>query len=185
MPVNIKKSSSLITGGKLAYQTGNYYWYGVQDSTLYSVFYNFSAKQTGEELRIYFTKKYNDNELQKVGALMLPKSNLEVFKVGNMPFAVDLEKENTMDGVAIDFKNLTTKIPGSSILVRSTLSTNIQNNSSFQITKVEKGKDGLYIIEAKFEANLYNDKDQPYRLKNGFMRIKTSAIPGYPLEIFL
>ncbi|WP_158826346.1 hypothetical protein [Mucilaginibacter lacusdianchii] len=184
-PVNIKKSASVIEGGKLAYETGGYHWYGVPDSTLYSVSYGFMLKETSKRLSIYFNKKYNDKELQKEGLLLKPKSNLEIFKVGNIPFAVDLDKENTMDGVAIDFDNLTTKIPGATILVRSSLSTSIQNNSSFQITKVEKLKDSIYLIEAKFEANLYDENAQLYRLKNGFMRIRTIVTPGSPGELFL
>lgn len=183
-PINIKPSAKVIKGGKLAYETGGYYWYGEQDSTLYSRFYNFSSKPNRNYFKISFTKKFKDSQLHTGAVLLHPENDLDIFKVGKASFAVDLEKENTMDGISIDFyeqdinKVLSTKIPGSSILVRSALKNDIQNNSSFEITKVEKLKNTLYLIRAKFEANLFYNDAKLYRIKNGFLQFTTNVTPG-------
>lgn len=178
--INIKSSATIVNGGKLAYKTGGYYWYGEKDSTLYSVSYGFESRQLGEHFNILFTKKFKDSQLQRGHQLFAPKDHLDIFKLGKQRFAVDLEKENTMDGISIAFRGadineeLITRIPGFSILVRSSLTKDIQNNSSFEITKVEKLKDSIYLIEAKFEVNLFDENGKLYRLKKGFLRTTTS-----------
>ena len=180
--INIKPSSTLNKEGKLAYQTGGYYWYGEKDSTLYSVFYGLKTAQLADRFEILFTKKFKDTQLQSNHPVLVPKDHAGIFKLGKLPFAVDLGKENTMDGISIDLslsainEPLGTSIPGFSILVRSGLTKDIQNNSSFEITKVEELKDGLYIIEAKFEVNLFDSNEKLYRLKNGFLRLKTNLL---------
>lgn len=178
--INVKPSQVIINDGKLAYQTANYYWYGEKDSTLYSVSYSLESKQPGEDFKIWFTKKYKDSQLQRGFQLYAPKNHLEIFKPGKQPFAIDMDKENTTEGVFIDFngigisEHLISGIPGFSIIQRSNLNKNIQKDSSFEITKVEKIKDNVYVIEAKFELSLYNINEQLYRAKNGFLRITTS-----------
>jgi hypothetical protein len=142
-PINIKPSAKVIKGGKLAYETGGYYWYGEQDSTLYSRFYNFSSKPNGNNFKISFTKKFKDSQLHTGATLLYPESDLDIFKVGKASFAVDLEKENTMDGISIDFykvdinKVLSTKIPGFSILVRSGLKTTSRIIQALRLPKLK------------------------------------------------
>ncbi|GAA4320855.1 hypothetical protein GCM10023149_20350 [Mucilaginibacter gynuensis] len=183
-PINIKRSATVINNGKLAYETGGYYWYGVQDSTLYSVVYKVLSRQAANTFSIDFTKKFADKTLQGGIHLLYPKSNLEVFKLGKQSFAVDLDKENTLEGISINLagadinKSLSTDVPGFSILIRSDLKNDIQNNSTFEITKIEQLKDNIYAIEAKFEVNLFDIDAKQYRLKNGFMRLVTNVVPG-------
>lgn len=178
--INVKPSQIIINDGKLAYQTANYYWYGEKDSTLYAVSYALESKRPGEDFKVWFTKKYKDSQLQRGFQLYAPKNHLEIFKTGKQSFAVDLDKENTAEGIAIDFdgtgisSHLSSSIPGSSIVQRSDLKKEIQKNSSFEITKVEKIKDNVYTIEAKFELNLFDIREQLYRVQNGFLRITTS-----------
>ena len=181
--VNIKPSKTLIKDGKLGIETGGVYWYGTKDSTMYSVFQRLGSNKLGEEFGISFNKRFSDNQLHKSAALLVPKDNAEIFRLGKIPFAVDLDKENTMDGISIDFrapgltKNLSTVIPGFSILVRSGLKKDIQDNSSFEITKIEKIQDSTYLLEAKFELNLFNTDEQLYRVKNGFLRLRVNMVP--------
>ncbi|MBB6499646.1 hypothetical protein [Pedobacter cryoconitis] len=178
-PLNIKSSPTVIEGGKLAYQTGGYYWYGAKDSTLYSVSRGFQSSKGGDDFEILFTKKFNDSQLQGGPVMLTPKDYYNLFKLGKQSFAVDLEKENTMDGISIKFRGndmkdgLTSNIPGFSILIRSGLKKDIQDNSNFEITRVEKLGDNRYLVEAKFEINLFNNDAKLYRLKEGFLRITT------------
>ncbi|KIO76466.1 hypothetical protein TH53_14580 [Pedobacter lusitanus] len=180
LPINIKPSPTVIKGGKLAYETGGYYWYGAKDSTLYTVIRGLSSSQGGDYFKILFTKKFKDSQLLNNNVMLAPQDYYDIFKLGKQTFAVDLEKENTTEGISIDFRGndmkdgLTTNIPGFSILIRSGLKKDIQNNSNFEITKVEKLKDNLYLIEAKFEVNLFDINEKLYRIKGGFLRISTN-----------
>lgn len=184
-PINITPSSTVIKGGKLAYETGGYYWYGAKDSTLYSVSRIIASSQNGDFFKILFTKKFNDSQLQSNNLMLTPKDYYDIFKLGKQSFAADLEKENTMDGISISFlgndmkENVSTNIPGFSILVRSGLKKDIQNNSNFEITKIEKLKDNYYLIEAKFEVNLFDINEKLYRLKGGFLRMSINMEPPY------
>ncbi len=179
--IDVKPSPTKIPGGKLAEETGGFYWYGVPDSTLYSVFYGFPSVVSGNELDVSFTKRYKDGVLTRQGALLVADNHLDIIKKGKQSFAVDYDKENTMDGIVIELykqgKFLTTAIPGSSILVRSNLKNDIQNNSSFEITKVEQIQDDRYVVEARFDVNLFDEDAKLYRAANGFLRFTTNMNP--------
>ncbi len=184
-PVNVQKSDVKIPGGKLASETGGYYFYGAPDSTLYAAKYEVASKDWERRFKILFTKKYKDADLEWRSVLLYPKSHDDIFKTGKYGFAVDLDKENTMDGIAIEVSDnsigqtLISMMPGFSILVRPDLKMDIQDNSDFTVTKVEKvaeGKYYYYVIEAKFELNLFDKDGKPYRLKNGFLRLKAPVL---------
>lgn len=165
-----------------AYITGGYHWYGERDSTLYSAFYKLNANRQPGTLQISFSKKFRNTQLILDQQFLKIKDYFSLLKLGKQPFSVDLDKENSMDGIAIDFgnsdlaQNLSTTIPGFSILVRSNLGKNIQDNSLFEITKIEKLEGNQYLIEANFEVNLYDKNEQLYRAKNGFLRITTNRL---------
>ena len=180
--VNIKQSPVIIADRKPAYTTGGYYWYGEKDSTLYSAFFKLDANKQQGDLQVSFSKKFRNNELIVAQQFLTIKDYLSLLKLGKQAFSVDLGKENSMDGIAIDLnssdfaENLSTTIPGFSILVRSNLGKNIQDNSLFEITKITKLKENQYLIEANFEVNLYDKNEQLYRAKNGFLRITTDRL---------
>lgn len=181
-PINVKKSEVKIPGGKLASETGGYYWYGVPDSTLYSAQYELNSKDWKQRFKIIFTKKFKDSELVWKAPLLYPQNHDEIFKTGKPGFAADLDKENTTEGVAIELsdnaldKQLISMIPGFSIMVRSDLKKDIQDNAQFSITKVEKTKEGQYLIEAKFNLNLFDKNGQLFKLENGFLRLKAPVL---------
>jgi hypothetical protein len=175
-PVDIKPSATILTGRKLAYQTGNLYWYGEPDSTLFTAISKFKSASNVGHLELIFARKFKDAQLQKSGILYLPGRNEDVFKVGKMPFAVDLEKENTMEGIALSLFNtpnskaLSTCKPGFSILLQAGLKNDIQNNSTFEITSIKNIQEGYVQVEGKFELNLFDEDAKQYRVKNGFIR---------------
>ncbi|MFD0748852.1 hypothetical protein ACFQZS_01780 [Mucilaginibacter calamicampi] len=180
--INIKRSEVKIPGGKLASETGNAYWYGVPDSTLYAASYTLNSNPYGDQFQIAFTKKFKDSDLVRKGTLLYLQNHGQLFKTGETGFAADLDKENTMEGVAIELydrklnSSLISKIPGFSIIVRSNLKKDIQNNSHFVVTKVEKTKEGQYLIEAKFDLNLFDENGKLYKLENGFLRLKAPVL---------
>ncbi len=177
-PVNIRKSDVKIPGWKLANETGGFYFYGAPDSTLYAAKYEVASKDWEQRFKIFFTKKYKNSELEQKPVILYPKSHDDLFKVGMPGFAVDLNKENSTEGVAIELFDVSTGVtlmsmmPGFSILVRPDLKKDIQDDSNFTVTKVEKTADAYYIIEAKFELNLFDKDGKLYRAKNGFLRLK-------------
>ena len=176
-PANIKMSSVKIPEKKLAYQNGQYYWYGVPDSTLYAAKCALYSNDLGP-FNLSFTKKFKDSELVSHRGLLYPQNHEQVFKTGEFGFASDLEAENTMEGVALDFfennrDNLvTSNLPGFP-KEGSGDKKDIQKNSSFYITKVEKTKEGMYIIEARFELNMFDKNEKSYRVKDGFLKVLT------------
>jgi hypothetical protein len=181
-PVNVKKSEVKIPGGKLASETGGYYFYGAPDSTLYAAQYEFGTKDVKQGFKIIFAKKFKDSELVWKAPLFYLQDHDVLFKTGELGFAADLNKENTMEGVAIELSDkdmkrpLISMIPGFSILVRSGLKKDIQNNAYFNITKVGKNKYGQYVIEAKFDLNLFDESGKLYKLENGFLRVTAPAL---------
>ena len=177
--INIKPYSALVSNQDWEYNTGGYYWYGEKDSTLYDTFYGFIEKDYSS-INISFSKKYNNNQLQKRPTILAPADNSSIFKVGPQSFAVDLNLENTMEGISIVVLDrdmtgeLSTYIPGFSILIRTDLTKNIQDNSKFVITKVQKLDEKLYLVEAEFAVNLFDKNGKLYRLEKGFLSLKTS-----------
>jgi hypothetical protein len=178
--INIKPYATLLSNQDWEYNTGGYYWYGEKDSTLYDTFYGFTSEKDYTAIKISFSKKYHNNQLKKSPTMLVPADNSSIFKVGPQSFAVDLNLENTMDGISVVVRDqdlreeLSSYIPGFSVVIRTSLTKDIQDNSTFEITKVQKLDDKLYLVEAEFAVNLFDKNGKLYRLEKGFLRLKTS-----------
>ncbi|MFT2009256.1 hypothetical protein ACMA1I_11320 [Pontibacter sp. 13R65] len=180
--INIKPYTNPFSGRRYEYQTGGYFWYGEKDSTLFDTFYNFSSRKELISIKISFSKKFHNDQLRKSLNLIIPIDKLDLFKEGKQTFAVDLDKENTTEGVALslniiyeqEFKTLTSYMPGFTILIRPEMNKDIQQNSNFEITKVQKIDDNRIFVQAKFELNLFDEEGTLYRAENGFVEFKTS-----------
>jgi hypothetical protein len=189
--INIKPSMALIDGREWEYQTGGFYWYGEKDSLLYDKFYGFNTKDNTSTINISFSRKYHRNVLKEVFPVLAPADNSEIFKVGRQPFAIDLNLENTREGISIEVRSqelggqLSTYIPAFSILIRTDLDMNIQKNSIFEITKVQKLNESLYLLEGNFDVNLFDRSGKLYRLERGFFRFKASMRPDHAVELGL
>jgi hypothetical protein len=187
--VNIKPSQNKLIGRESAYETGNLFWYGDKDSTLYHINYGFiSSQDVSNTFEIFFNKKFNNKELFLDNSILIPTDNLDLYKVGKKEFAIDLNLQNTTDGISIKFyskdlkQTLISTIPGFSILDNSNLSKTIQDDSNFEITKFDKEN---RIIEANFNLNLFDKSGKLHRAINGFARFKVAlASKGYNFFIF-
>lgn len=175
--INIKPSMTLINDQDWEYKTGGFYWYGEKDSLLYDTFFNLASSDHQNRIHISFSKKYHRNELPlKVFNVFVPSDNSKIFKAGLQAFAVDLNLENTMDGISIEVStqdlkgHLSTYMPAFSILIRTDLTKDIQENSRFEITKVQKLNEKLHLLEGRFEVNLFDDTGKLYKLEKGFFR---------------
>lgn len=174
---NLKPSSTPIEGLKVARTSGGYYWYGSQDSILCDYLVGFFLNTYDGNIKFSFSKKYKTDQLKKDLHLWVPDDITDILKVGKHSFATDFSREITLDGVSIEAYlkgidgTLTSYIPGNSILTPTSLTKEIQNNSVFEITRLQKTDTGLYIVEAKFELNLFDKNEKLYRVENGFLRI--------------
>ncbi len=183
--VNVKSSPVEIKGGKLAATTGRSFWYGSQDSTMYTTFYSWNAERSGS-VKLGFAKRYNDKDMVLIYNYLQPKTNLEIFKLGEIDIATDLEKDNTKDGFFIDFHNngslsVSSRLPGS-IMIRPSVPNDAQKNAKCTIMKLEDLGDGTFMLTAHFKMKMFDEEGKAYELKDGFMRFKVSSTPGLYLN---
>lgn len=179
--VNIKPYSDTISGQKWAYRTGNRYWYGENDSTLYYILYELGSQKETGSAKISFSKKFHNDQLRKSkSTLSIPSDHLGILKEGRQTFAVDFGMENTTEGVALEVhlaelpSALTSYRPGFSIVVRPDLDMSMQKNSSFEIIKVQRIDDNLMFVQAKFALNLFDAEGKLYRLENGYAEFRAA-----------
>lgn len=172
--INIKAFNDAIPGRDYAYKTAGKFWYGDTDSTMYYSIFGMRSNINQEAiLKIHFNKKYKTTELVKSFQQLIPKNQSDIFKPGKQSFAIDFEKENTREGVVLSLYTqgvfLSSTKPGFSIYLQSH-KMDIQDNSSFEILKVEHIKDDKYLLEAVFSMNLFDQDEKLYRVEKGFMR---------------
>jgi hypothetical protein len=171
--INIKPFSEAIAGRDYAYETAGKFWYGTPDSTMYAAQFGLISDTNPGSLEITFNKKYRTSDLTKSLIVKAPKDQSEIFKPGKLPFAIDYDKENTREGVVMEFyvkgRSLTTKKPGFSIYIQSHRM-DVQDDSSFEILKVDHIGGDQYLMEARFTLNLFDAEENLYRVENGFLR---------------
>jgi hypothetical protein len=172
--VNLKPFNDRIPGRRAAGITAGKYYYGDIDSTIYvSSFDMASYTDCRCSAELLFTKKFSSRELRPYLLYLIPTDQYEVIKVGKQSFATDFGKENTKDGIVLDLnikgELLSSTVPGFSIALQSHMK-NIQQNSVFEITKIEKIEGNIYVLEAKFAMNVFNEEEKLYRVENGYLR---------------
>ena len=116
------------------------------------------------------------------GLLFQPKNPKDFYAIGSRNYALDFERDNSQNGIAIRINNQGSfKTYGlDSFRIPPVLNTDAQKNSKFEITSVKKSKSGLYILEAKFNATVF---DAEYRVSktidNGYFRINLGLLDEY------
>jgi hypothetical protein len=134
-------------------------------------------------LEVYFTKKYGRNQLSKYSNdLPRPASLLDLYSIGGHSYSVEFQRFNTTDGIAMDVdcrgcNTRTTRLSTyitTSAFWPTTLGPDIQKDSKFEITKLEKQPDGFYLLEALFTANIFDADENGKRVENGYLRTYVS-----------
>lgn len=169
--INIKPFATEIPNRSYAYETGGHWWYGEKDSL--SVEYNFGL--SGNSIvEIGFLNKYNVSELRETTRAWEPKKDFNL-KLGLQKFMTDYDRENKTSGVFLKTsapgKSLSSFIPTGSIAKPSPLDNHIQDDAQFNVLKFERLESGFYLLEAEFELNTYDQKNNKSRLKNGYLRL--------------
>ncbi|SFA48789.1 hypothetical protein SAMN04488511_107220 [Pedobacter suwonensis] len=144
-----------------------YYISGIKDSVLYSR--NYGMYNNGKKVDVTFIKTYKKaSMLQSV--ILRPTDVMDLFTVGTRNYVLDYGRDNIQNGIAISISGGFTTF-GSDSFSMPPLSSDAQKNSKFEITSLKKLKSGTYILEAKFNATVYNYQNVSKKLENGYLRL--------------
>ncbi|MDN3587939.1 hypothetical protein QWY86_14755 [Pedobacter aquatilis] len=154
---------------------------GDKDSIMYGQRYDIHDVDYNNQISVVFAKKFNKNNMNSNNSLWsnTPKNYLEMFYTGNYQYAVDLYKENTQNGIAIFVRKerQSFKTSGPDYFGRATTITkDAQKDSKFEVIKLNKLKNGGYMLEAKFTATIFDDQEKPKKIENGYLRLKLNIL---------
>jgi len=166
------------TDGEWSITTGNNeYWVGSADSVQYASDSRTMLKNSEGVIKVSFIKKYKKEKTLKLGSMYYPRTGDQFYTLGDYRYAVDFERTGKDEGVAIalSVNNETlTSYSQLSIYKESKLTAESQSKSKFKILKIEeiKGTDFI-VLEAAFEATLFDENENPVKVTDGFFRITT------------
>lgn len=152
-----------------------YYISGDKDSIMYSE--TFSIYNDHQSINFTFIKKYNKNAMTTT-ILRQPNDMKDFYEIGGRNYALDYERDNSQNGIAIDLSDQGFfKTYGSySFRTPPTLSADAHKNSKFEIVSLKANKSGLYILEAKFNTTVFDDKKGSKSIDNGYLRINLGLL---------
>jgi hypothetical protein len=119
--------------------------------------------------------------MQRV-ALLVPKDLTDIFKVGTKNYALDFDRDNKQNGVALSIRhnNISYKTYGSdSFRTPPLLSPDAQKGSKFEVINLKELKSGAYILEAKFNARVFDEFKNSLQLENGYLRLRIDFVDLY------
>lgn len=155
-------------------KNNGHYYSGQKDSVLFDRKYSFWVGEGSQNVSFRFIKKYAASQMIKGIGILLPATDADLFKLGSYNYSLDFDRFNTQQGIAIE---ALTQMDGSlySYIEAPRPQTTIikpdaQNGSSFEITSY-KTVPGDAIIEARFNATVFNEKELPQKIENGYLRI--------------
>lgn len=148
---------------------------GDKDSVMYVRTFYIHDSDYDNQIKVSFAKKYRNYADNGTLLTFVPQNELDVFGVGKHPYAVDLEKENTQNGIVIEIlsnrKHLKTNGPDL-FGVPTLINKDAQKGSTFEVTKLTKLEADVYLLEAKFSATLFDDEEKPKKMENGYLRLR-------------
>jgi hypothetical protein len=182
---NIKRSA---TGGDWAWYVGGEYWVGASDSVQYSSFSKTNLKNDEGSVTFEFAKVYPRNAMLYIGGFYLPRTGENYYETGDYEYAVDFGREGKNEGVAIAISlkksGLLTSYSQYLLNKKSSLTADSHLNSRFKIVKITEEKATDYIIlEAKFEADLFDEKEVSIKVTHGYVRLRVLKF-GYKHSVF-
>lgn len=154
-------------------QTGK----GHPDSSMFSIKFGFNSELGFFEIR--FMKKYGKNQLS-IGKsnVLVPENEMELFTLGEYPYALDFERFSSQDGIAISTLNRINNISynGKSYQPSwrnfpTSIGHDAQKDSYFEITSLDTLSDGRIVMEAKFNVNIFDVNEKIKKVKDGFLRL--------------
>jgi hypothetical protein len=153
------------------------YTSGDKDSVMFGVGFLFGDGDRNK-IEISLLKKYNKNQAQpqtNQTSSFVPKDKLDLFSVGERKFAMDFSRNNSQNGVVFELfgDNYGLQTNGyPSLAYHALLKPELQSQSKFEITNLQKLKSGRYLLEAIFNASVYRgDGTNIKRIENGYLRL--------------
>lgn len=166
--------------------TSNNGWKYDADTLQYTRSFDFATSATFNgpnpgTLKILFAKKFAKSQLvsNRHPGIKSPVSDtLLYYPKGGRPYAVDYNRFNSQDGIALAVIGRTGSATSwlfsycyQSARLPTTITNDSQKNATFEITDFYKLPTGEHILEAKFTANFFDRGEKPIRAEKGYVRI--------------
>ena len=180
----IERGSTFTTQSNTKITSGvnfNYLIQGDKDSILFVR--NFTIKADKSFMILSFIKVYNNVETESTnenngGYLNYPKNKTDIFSTGMYRYSTDFWRNNSISGIAIrmindngDFKSY-----GHSDLNKpASVTQTDQKDAKFEIINIQK-REFDYLLEAKFNLNVFDDNEQVQKIENGYLRFSVLNI---------
>jgi hypothetical protein len=104
-----------------------------------------------------------------------PDQQAVLFQPGNYKYGTDFTRENATNGVALAVNNSWKTYSDQTLGIPVPISSASENNAHFQILSLKKlAEDNLetqYVVEAKFDATLFDNNGTTKQLSNGYIRM--------------
>lgn len=145
-----------------------------KDSILFLRSYDMSGSSNNKFLSLTIFKKYHTNQLQIPSALttvLTPKDPFDLVKPGAYIFATDYMRENAHNGVAIDITNTESSYSSHTLGTPTTITQDKEQDAKFQLTTFKQLKSGKYLLEATFNATVFDKAETPAKVENGYIRL--------------
>jgi hypothetical protein len=171
---NMKRSAK---EGDWSWNLGGEYWVGAADSVQYSSFSKTTLDNDEGSVTFEFAKIYQRNSILYIGGFYLPRTEENYYTIGDYKYAVDFKREGKNEGVAIEISlrklGLLTSYSQLLLTRKSSLTADSHRNSRFKIVKITEEKTTDYIVlEATFEADLFDEKENAVKVTDGYIRIR-------------
>jgi hypothetical protein len=155
-------------------------WYGTTDSIYFSAEQGFKI-DGNYSFVISFSQGFHKSEM-KSPYQFYPNDIRNMLKKGKQTFASDFQSTNFKNGVALEIGSLgRTGKPEYDF--KQSIADFPQDDSIFEITNTEKIDEKKYLVEAKFELNLYGKDRAKTRVNNGYIRF-TVLSQGIGTKLF-
>jgi hypothetical protein len=145
---------------------------GNKDSVFFVRSYTLSNRDDGTVMEFAFFKKYSKTEMKKDGfGMYIPNNLLDLIHVGKYDFQVDYTRLNAHDGVAIDLHRDGQTFSNKFISETTQIKQADENGSHFEVTNFKLIKSGGALLEAKFDAVIFDSDEKPQKVTNGYIRV--------------
>lgn len=177
--IGIEKGGTFTTQSNLKITSGvnfNYELAGDKDSLLFVREFNIRASYTN--IAISFIKIYHKNETENTsenngGYLNYPKNKIDIFSPGVYKYSTDFYRSNSTSGIAFTVikQQGVYKSYGQTDLGKpASIVPDDQNGSRFEIISLKKRKSG-YLLEVKFNVNVFDENKKQLKIENGYLRL--------------
>ena len=165
--VNMKFLDAPVTGMKSWGVARGKSYYSPVDSIYFN--YQKSFSNANDNYKVSFGKGFHVRDMNPAGNMFFPKDILSMLAQGEQKFATDFQNFNAIDGFWFSSDRLgSTGTPEYSFEDPAAYP---QKDAHFEITKKEQVDKNSYLIEARFEMNLYDAEHKKNRVTNGFLRL--------------